>query len=48
MADGMVVSLWRYPLKSMQGEELNASHLDERACWVIVPSRSSMSRRARW
>lgn len=30
MADGMVVSLWRYPLKSMQGEELNASHLDER------------------
>ncbi|MCU1629842.1 MAG: MosC domain protein [Pseudonocardia sp.] len=30
MADGVVVSLWRYPLKSMQGEELNASHLSGR------------------
>jgi hypothetical protein len=25
MADGLVVSLWRYPIKSMMGEELNAS-----------------------
>ncbi|MHA6794108.1 MOSC domain-containing protein [Pseudonocardia bannensis] len=30
MADGAVVSLWRYPLKSMQGEELNASPLNDR------------------
>src|SRR5690242_21491838 len=27
---GSVVSLWRYPVKSMQGEELNASAVDER------------------
>ena len=30
MADGAVVSLWRYPLKSMMGEELNASEVTER------------------
>jgi uncharacterized protein YcbX len=30
MADGVVLTLWRYPLKSMQGEELNASHVDDR------------------
>jgi uncharacterized protein YcbX len=30
MADGTVVSLWRYPLKSMQGEELNATHTNDR------------------
>ena len=27
MADGAVVSLWRYPIKSMMGEELNASEV---------------------
>src|SRR5438093_1011863 len=27
---GSVVSLWRYPIKSMQGEELNATSLTER------------------
>lgn len=27
---GSVVSLWRYPVKSMQGEELNASEVGER------------------
>lgn len=27
MADGVVVSLWRYPLKSMMGEDLNASEV---------------------
>src|SRR5713226_840966 len=27
---GRVVSLWRYPVKSMMGEELNASDLSER------------------
>lgn len=30
MADGVVLTLWRYPLKSMQGEELNASHFNDR------------------
>jgi uncharacterized protein YcbX len=30
MTDGAVLTLWRYPLKSMQGEELNASHLNDR------------------
>ena len=28
--DGSVVSLWRYPVKSMMGEELNASDLTDR------------------
>lgn len=28
--DGSVVSLWRYPVKSMQGEEINASFVTER------------------
>ena len=27
---GSVVSLWRYPVKSMQGEEINASFVTER------------------
>jgi uncharacterized protein len=27
---GTVVSLWRYPVKSMLGEELNSSHVTER------------------
>jgi len=26
---GSVVSLWRYPVKSMMGEELNASHVSD-------------------
>ena len=30
MADGAVASLWRYPLKSMMGEELNASEVTDR------------------
>jgi uncharacterized protein YcbX len=30
MIDGSVLTLWRYPVKSMQGEELNASHVDDR------------------
>lgn len=29
-ATGMVVSLWRYPVKSMLGEELNSSYVTER------------------
>jgi uncharacterized protein len=29
-ATGTVVSLWRYPVKSMMGEELNSSHVTER------------------
>ena len=27
---GTVVSIWRYPVKSMLGEELNASYVTER------------------
>lgn len=30
MANGAVVSLWRYPVKSMMGEELNASDVTDR------------------
>ncbi|GAA1253993.1 MOSC domain-containing protein [Pseudonocardia aurantiaca] len=30
MTDGAVLTLWRYPVKSMQGEELNASHVNDR------------------
>jgi uncharacterized protein YcbX len=30
MSDGGVLSLWRYPVKSMMGEELNASELTDR------------------
>jgi uncharacterized protein YcbX len=30
MADGAVVGLWRYPVKSMMGEELNASEVTDR------------------
>ena len=29
-ASGKVVSLWRYPVKSMLGEELNSSDVTER------------------
>ena len=29
MADGEVVALWRYPVKSMLGEELNASEVTD-------------------
>src|SRR3954452_16191829 len=29
-ATGTVVSLWRYPVKSMLGEELNSSYVTER------------------
>ena len=28
--DGSVVALWRYPVKSMMGEELNASAVTDR------------------
>jgi uncharacterized protein len=30
MTEGAVVSLWRYPVKSMMGEELNASDITDR------------------
>ena len=30
VAVGSVVSLWRYPVKSMMGEELNAAEITER------------------
>src|ERR687895_256183 len=41
---GSVVSLWRYPVKSMMGEELNAADITERGllgdrqCALIDPS----------
>jgi uncharacterized protein len=37
MGDGAVVSLWRYPVKSMMGEELNASEVTDRG---LVGDRS--------
>ncbi len=36
-ATGTVVSLWRYPVKSMLGEELNSSYVTERG---LVGDRS--------
>src|SRR5919204_1588828 len=36
-ATGTVVSLWRYPVKSMMGEELNSSYITERG---LVGDRS--------
>lgn len=30
---GSIVSLWRYPVKSLQGEELNATEVTERGLW---------------
>ena len=30
MPDNSVLSLWRYPVKSMQGEEINSSFVTER------------------
>ena len=30
VAAGTVVSLWRYPVKSMMGEELNSSYVTDR------------------
>ncbi len=30
MSDGTILSLWRYPVKSMQGEEVNASYVTPR------------------
>jgi uncharacterized protein len=42
---GKVVSLWRYPVKSMMGEELNSSHMTERGLigdrvYAIVDQRT--------
>ena len=33
-ATGTVVSIWRYPVKSMLGEELNASYVTERGICI--------------
>ena len=33
---GSVVSLWQYPVKSMMGEELNATEVTERGLLGIV------------
>ncbi len=37
---GSVVSLWRYPVKSMMGEELNATEVTERGVKAIGIRRS--------
>jgi hypothetical protein len=34
-APGRVVSIWRYPVKSMLGEELNSSYVGDRAYAVV-------------
>ena len=36
-ATGTVVSIWRYPVKSMLGEEINSSYVTERG---LVGDRS--------
>ena len=46
---GSVVSLWRYPVKSMMGEELNASEvtdrglLGDRAYALVDPSNGKVA-----
>lgn len=46
---GTVVSLWRYPVKSMMGEELNAAHvtdrglLGDRVCALYDPSTGKIA-----
>jgi hypothetical protein len=51
IAAGKVVSIWRYPVKSMLGEELNSSYITERglsytnvdkACFPIFKIISNM------
>jgi uncharacterized protein YcbX len=46
---GSVVALWRYPVKSMMGEELNSSEVTDRGLlgdrqfgsWTEPPARSA-------
>jgi hypothetical protein len=38
---GSIVSLWRYPVKSMLGEELDAGEVTKRGLLGIVPTRWS-------
>lgn len=33
---GSVESLWRYPVKSMLGEELNATDVNKRGLWRMI------------
>ena len=43
-AAGRVVSLWRYPVKSMMGEELNSSYITERGLvgdWNLCSGRQT-------
>lgn len=43
-----IVSLWRYPVKSMMGEEINSSLVTERGLWAIDPMRWWTSPPAKW
>ena len=45
--EATVVGLWRYPVKSMMGEELNAAEIGPRGVPVTARSRSSTARTAR-
>jgi hypothetical protein len=43
---GTVVSLWRYPVKSMMGEELNSSYVTERG--LVGGSHLFSNRQENW
>jgi len=45
-ATGTVVSRWRYPVKSMLGEELNSSYITERG--LIGGSHVCSNRSENW
>ena len=45
-ATGTVVSIWRYPVKSMLGEELNSSYVTERG--LIRGSHIRINRPEHW
>jgi hypothetical protein len=47
-ADRLLVSLWRYPVKSMMGEELNAAVVDERGLLAVAPTLYWTARTGRW
>lgn len=45
---GSVVSLWRYPVKSMMGEELNAAPVTQRGLLGTARMPSSTPLTVRW
>ena len=40
MAEGTVASMWRYPVKSMMGEELNSSDITDRGRFLAWSLRT--------